>query len=121
MALPEHLQTVICGSPGRTRVGRNRSLQRRAETRPAFDAAPLVVNRSGAGSTRDFSTDLPRKIYDLAWRTALSYRFRKGELIIVENAIEIETPSAPYLEHIFKLHERERGKGRSLLITGENF
>ncbi|PVI04725.1 ribosomal protein L4 [Periconia macrospinosa] len=69
---------------------------------------------------RDFSTDLPRKIYDLAWRTALSYRFRKGELIIVDNAIEIETPSAPYLEHIFKLHERERGKGRSLLITGEN-
>ena len=28
---------------------------------------------------RDFSTKLPRKIYDLAWRTALSYRYRRGE------------------------------------------
>lgn len=55
--LRERLQTVICGSPGRTRVGKNRSLQRRAETRPAFDAAPLVVNRSGAGSTRDLPTE----------------------------------------------------------------
>lgn len=27
---------------------------------------------------RDMSTKLPRKIYDLAWRTALSYRYRRG-------------------------------------------
>ena len=33
---------------------------------------------------RDFSTKLPRKIYDLAWRTALSYRYRRGELMIVQ-------------------------------------
>jgi large subunit ribosomal protein L4 len=33
---------------------------------------------------RDFSTDLPRKVYDLAWRTALSYRYSKGELIVVD-------------------------------------
>src|SRR5690242_9859770 len=25
---------------------------------------------------RDFSTELPRKMYDLAWRTALSWRYR---------------------------------------------
>ncbi|CAI6332397.1 unnamed protein product [Periconia digitata] len=78
--------------------------------------------RTGGGVShgphfRDFSTDLPKKVYDLAWRTALSYRFRKGELIIVENAMEIESPSHRLLEHIFKLHERERGKGRSLLVT----
>ncbi|KAF1962343.1 ribosomal protein L4, partial [Byssothecium circinans] len=69
---------------------------------------------------RDFSTDLPKKVYDLAWRTALSYRFRKGELIIVDNAIEIESPSHCLLNHIFDLHDRERGKGRSLLVTGTN-
>jgi large subunit ribosomal protein L4 len=33
---------------------------------------------------RDFSTELPRKIYDLAWRTALSYRYSRGELIVVD-------------------------------------
>jgi large subunit ribosomal protein L4 len=33
---------------------------------------------------RDFSTGLPRKMYDLAWRTALSWRYRKGELVVVE-------------------------------------
>ncbi|KAF2643836.1 ribosomal protein L4 [Massarina eburnea CBS 473.64] len=69
---------------------------------------------------RDFSSDLPKKVYDLAWRTALSYRFRKGELIIVDNAIEIESPSERLLSHIFELHDRERGRGRSLLVTGES-
>lgn len=69
---------------------------------------------------RDFSTDLPKKVYDLAWRTALSYRYRKGELIIVDNAIEIESPSSRLLEHIFKTHDKERGKGRSLLVTGKS-
>ncbi|KAK4965275.1 54S ribosomal protein yml6, mitochondrial [Elasticomyces elasticus] len=39
---------------------------------------------------RDFSTDLPRKVYDLAWRTALSYRYKKGELILLEDQAEIE-------------------------------
>jgi large subunit ribosomal protein L4 len=34
---------------------------------------------------RDFSTKLPKKIYDLGWRTALSYRYRKGELVVVED------------------------------------
>ncbi|KAJ4351238.1 54S ribosomal protein yml6, mitochondrial [Didymosphaeria variabile] len=69
---------------------------------------------------RDFSTELPKKVYDLAWRTALSYRWRKGELIIVDNAIELESPSQRLLNHIFELHERERGKGRSLLVTSDS-
>ncbi|KAH7068007.1 50S ribosomal protein-like protein L4 [Paraphoma chrysanthemicola] len=66
---------------------------------------------------RDFATDLPKKVYDLAWRTALSYRYRKGELIIVDNAMEIESPSARLLGDIFKYHEKLRGRGRSLLVT----
>lgn len=68
---------------------------------------------------RDFSTGLQKKVYDLAWRTALSYRFRKGELLIVDSAIEIESPSTRLLQHIFDLHDRERGRGRSLLVTLE--
>lgn len=68
---------------------------------------------------RDFSTELQQKVYDLAWRTALSYRFRKGELIIVDNAMEIESPSTKLLRDIFKHHEKLRGRGRSLLVTLE--
>lgn len=68
---------------------------------------------------RDFSTDLPKKVYDLAWRTALSYRFRKGELIIVDNAMEIESPSTILLNDIFKYHEKVHGNGKSLLVTLE--
>lgn len=69
---------------------------------------------------RDFSTELQKKVYDLAWRTALSYRFRRGELIIVDNAMEIESPSTKLLEHILKYQAKQRGgRGKSLLVTLE--
>lgn len=63
---------------------------------------------------RDFSTDLPRKMYDKALRTALSHRYQKGELVVVDNAMEIEE-RAPvnlmqkilYANHL----------GNSLLVT----
>ncbi|KAK0635413.1 ribosomal protein L4 domain-containing protein [Bombardia bombarda] len=41
---------------------------------------------------RDFSTKLNRKVYDLAWRTALSYRYRRGELIVTEDGLELPLP-----------------------------
>lgn len=43
---------------------------------------------------RDFSTRLNRKVYDLAWRTALSYRYRQGELVVVEDGLEMPLPRA---------------------------
>jgi len=67
---------------------------------------------------RDFSTKLPRKIYDLAWRTALSYRYRRGQLIIVDNNISIPRGSTPYLlQEIFETQGWGKEHGRSLLIT----
>ncbi|PSN66258.1 ribosomal protein L4 [Corynespora cassiicola Philippines] len=66
---------------------------------------------------RDFSSELPKKVYDLAWRTALSYRYRKGELVIVDNAMEIESPSPLLMQHILKVHEK--GRGRSLYVSLE--
>ena len=68
---------------------------------------------------RDFSTGLQKKVYDLAWRTALSYRYRKGELVIVDNAIEIESPSPRLLKDIFDSHPWGGSSGRSLLVTLE--
>lgn len=41
---------------------------------------------------RDFSTKLNRKVYDLAWRTALSYRYRRGELIVTEDGLDFPLP-----------------------------
>jgi large subunit ribosomal protein L4 len=67
---------------------------------------------------RDFSTKLPRKVYDLAWRTALSYRYRRGQLIIVDDNIGIPRGSSPYLlQEIFATHSWGKKHGRSLLIT----
>ena len=68
---------------------------------------------------RDFSTGLQKKVYDLAWRTALSYRYRKGELVIVDNAMEIESPSPKLLKDIFDSQPWSGSSGRSLLVTLE--
>lgn len=67
---------------------------------------------------RDFSTDLPRKIYDQAWRIALSYRYRRGQLIILENEISIPEGATPHLiTEIFTVNCWGREFGRSTLIT----
>ncbi len=54
--------------------------------------------RRGGGKTfgphpRDFATRLPRKVYDLAWRTALSYRYRRGELVVCQDGMELPLPA----------------------------
>jgi large subunit ribosomal protein L4 len=67
---------------------------------------------------RDFSTGLPRKIYDQAWRIAFSYRFKRGELIIVDDKMPIPDDATPYLiKHMFKANCWGREHGRSTLIT----
>ena len=67
---------------------------------------------------RDFSTGLQRKVYDLAWRTALSYRYKKGELIILDNKIVIPRQTGGrLLANIFEGNGWGKGDGRSLLVT----
>lgn len=69
---------------------------------------------------RDFSTELPRKIYDQAWRTALSYRYKRGQLIIIDNEISIPEDATPHLiQDIFKINCWGREYGRSTLITDQ--
>lgn len=65
---------------GRARVGTKQSPLRRGGGK-SFGPKP-----------RDFGTDMNRKVYDLAWRTALSYRYRRGELIITEDGMELPLP-----------------------------
>ncbi|PHH62607.1 hypothetical protein CDD81_6841 [Ophiocordyceps australis] len=71
---------------GRARVGSRQS--------------PLL---RGGGKTfgphpRDFSTRLNKKIYDKAWRTALSYRYRRGELLVCNDGMDFKFPFV--LDHI---------------------
>lgn len=67
---------------------------------------------------RDFSTDLPKKMYDLAWRTALSYRYKKGQLIICEDGMDLEHPKTRFASEIFAHNHWGQDDGRSLIITG---
>jgi large subunit ribosomal protein L4 len=55
---------------------------------------------------RDFSTELPRKVYDLAFRTALSHRYRQGELIVTDENIDLildGSEAQPNKEHLADL------------------
>ncbi|KAL8907961.1 MAG: hypothetical protein Q9207_001107 [Kuettlingeria erythrocarpa] len=68
---------------------------------------------------RDFSTGLPRKIYDLAWRTALSYRYRRGQLVLLDNGIEIEMNESRWLAQIMNWNHLGQADGGSLLVARE--
>nr|POF14222.1 54s ribosomal protein yml6, mitochondrial [Quercus suber] len=72
---------------------------------------------------RDFSTELPRKLYDIAWRTALSYRFRMGQLTVLGAAAEIrdvaEHSLERYVTEMLTKNRMGRAAGRTLFITTE--
>jgi large subunit ribosomal protein L4 len=112
---------------GRARVGNKQS--------------PLM---KGGGKTfgpkpRDFSTKLNRKVYDLAWRTALSYRYRRGELIVTEDGLELPLPEeflqlaeagamgreledsfiSKYVGELMTALQWDRDNGRTTFITGD--
>ena len=66
---------------------------------------------------RDMSTNLPRKIYDLAWRTALSYRYRRGELIVVQKITDIENGDSSVMEEIMEKNYWGKADGRTLIVS----
>ena len=67
---------------------------------------------------RNFATGLNRKIYDIAWRTALSHRYRKGELVVIDNTISMPWDATPHLlNNLFYQQGWGKGNGRSTLVT----
>ncbi|KAF2860014.1 50S ribosomal protein L4 [Piedraia hortae CBS 480.64] len=70
---------------------------------------------------RDFGTNLPAKLYDLAWRTALSYRYAKGELIVVEGEAELEGIAedhlSTYLKDVLQHNKMGHANGRTMFLT----
>ncbi|KAK4168976.1 ribosomal protein L4 domain-containing protein [Cladorrhinum sp. PSN259] len=88
---------------------------------------------------RDFSTKLNRKVYDLAWRTALSYRYRRGQLIVTEDGLDLPLPDdflelvqsnvlgreledgfiSKYVGDMMEAMEWGKDHGRTTFITGD--
>lgn len=56
-------------------------------------------------------------MYDLAWRTALSYRYRRGDLIIVNNDTDIEMSEPRWIKKIMERNHWGNADGRSLIVT----
>lgn len=78
---------------------------------------------------RDFSTGLPKKMYDIAWRTALSYRYARGQLVVVDTlAVQegkelIKNPrtAQSWIEQVFpRLGWLKKGGGSLLLASMED-
>lgn len=65
---------------------------------------------------RDFSTKLPRKVYDLAWRTALSYRYQRGELIVVQKFEDSEVTGWRWMKKVMDWNGLGKPRG-SLIVT----
>ena len=71
---------------------------------------------------RDFSTELPRKIYDQAWRTAISYRYKKGELILVDGEMDVDVADGAlqrYMRDLLTWQNMGNSGGRTLFVTSE--
>lgn len=67
---------------------------------------------------RDFSTDLNSKVYNLAHRTALSHRYRKGEMFITGNRMTLSEEQSPkFLLKFFDKLRWGQGHGRSLVVV----
>ena len=103
--------------------GSNRKLHQQKGTGRARVRDKKSPIRRGGGvafgpKPRDFSTELQRKVYLQAFRVALSYRFRKNELIVLENKINLpEKNGARFLSNLFEANRWGQGHGRSLLVT----
>lgn len=66
---------------------------------------------------RDFSTKLPRKIYDFAFRIAFSYRYRRGDLIIVDDISHHTFPDAYYVKDLINQNEWGRKNENTLFVS----
>ena len=111
-------------SKHRTAVhGSNRKIQPQKGLGRARAGDKKSNTRRGGGKAhgphpRDFSTKLQRKVYDIAWRTALSHRYRKGELIVLDNSMTLPEDASPrFLNNFFEAHRWGQGNGRSMMVT----
>ena len=103
--------------------GSNRKILQQKGTGRARAGDKKSPIRKGGGvahgpKPRSFATALQRKVYDQAWRTALSFRYRKGELFVVDDKIAMpNNASARFLANLFQDNRWGKGYRRSLVVT----
>ena len=108
-------RTQVQGSMRKVRPQKGTGHARLSDARAPHLRGGGVVHGPRA---RDFGTELPSKMYDLAYRTALSYRYNRGELIVLQNAIGLLPEQGPrWFDNFFQTHEWGKKKGRTLLIS----
>lgn len=91
--------------------GSHRKMHRQKGSGRARAGTKQSPLQRGGGKTfgpkpRDFGTGMNRKVYDLAWRTALSYRYRRGELLITEDGMDMPLPA----DFLALAHEQKLGR-----------
>jgi large subunit ribosomal protein L4 len=103
--------------------GSNRKILQQKGTGKARAGDKKSPIRRGGGVAfgphpRDFSTELQAKVYAQAFRTALSYRYRKGELVILDNDISgLVDETDRWLHNVFVGNNWTRGNGTTLVVT----
>jgi large subunit ribosomal protein L4 len=103
--------------------GSNRKIQPQKGTGRARAGDKKSPIRTGGGvahgpKPRSFATGLQRKVYDQAWRTALSHRYRRGELIIIEDDLLLPpSAGARFLANLFENNQWGKGYRRSMLVA----
>ncbi|KAK5047162.1 hypothetical protein LTR84_007105 [Exophiala bonariae] len=103
--------------------GSNRKIQAQKGTGRARVGDKKSPIRRGGGVAfgphpRDFSTELQAKVYAHAFRVALSYRYRKGELIILDNDVSASLDQSDrWLNNVFSGNRWTKTDGRTLLVT----
>lgn len=68
---------------------------------------------------RDFSTDLPAKVYNLAFRMALSYRYAQGQLIVLDDLADIENIHPGSRERFMGDFLQHNHMGKTMFVTRE--
>ena len=102
--------------------GSGRKLYRQKGTGKARVGDKKSPIRRGGGVAfgphpRDFATGLPKRVYDMAFRTALSFRYRKGELLIVDKMRNVDTTASYWIKQIFEANGWGNANGRSFLVA----
>jgi large subunit ribosomal protein L4 len=81
--------------------------------------------RAHGPKPRDFSTELPKKVYHLAIRTALSHLYREGKLTVVQGQMELPTHKTQTAVAFLEAHgfaqasTKQAIGGRTLFITNK--
>lgn len=75
--------------------------------------------KSHGPKAKDHRTKIQRKLYDKAFRMALSYRYRRGDLIVVDDISGHVFPDARYVKEILTKNRWGRENKNTIFITME--